>query len=93
MAKKILEESLVRIKKSIETNKEIIGTESVMNAIRSGEVQEVFLSANIPETTERDIRVHAEISNVTVTKLKQANDDLGVVCKKPFDISVMAIKK
>ena len=88
--KKILEETILHIKKSIEEDKAIFGTEEVKAALLNNELKEVFISANCP--VEDEIRSLTDINDVVVTKLKQANDELGVVCKKHFSISVMAIK-
>ena len=93
MAKKKVEEVIVKIKKSIESKKTVIGTKAVMKALRENELAEVFFSSNIPASREQEITEMAKINKVKITKLKQANDELGIIYKKPFFISASGIKK
>ncbi len=85
-------EQIVIIKKAIEENKLIIGYKEVMQAVRSGEVAKVIVARNVEETRMADLKDLVTVSGVELVELSQANDELGVICKKPFSISVLAIK-
>jgi ribosomal protein L30E len=52
-----------------------------------------LLSANCPARVEKDINYYAGMGNAEMQKLDYANDELGVICKKPFSISVLAFLK
>ncbi|MBT3262153.1 50S ribosomal protein L30e [Candidatus Woesearchaeota archaeon] len=90
--KKAIEENVLKIKKALEEEKVILGTKQVLEGLREGKVKEVYVSTNCPQDVLKDIEQLASISAIGVINLTQANDELGVVCKKPFSISVMAIK-
>jgi len=93
MAKKKLEDTVVRIKKSVEGKKATIGFSETTDALKHNELIEIFLASNCPADFEKDLNHLAGIAGVKITKLEQANDELGVLCKKPFSISVIGIKK
>lgn len=69
----------------------IIGTDVTMKYLRAGKVKTVFLSSNCPKGVEEDIRHYAG-EKVKVEKLEVPNDELGVICKKGFPISVVSVK-
>ena len=81
------------IRDLIEQDKVIIGTDNTMKALRDGKLSKVMLSSNCREDIKEDIRHFAEIGKVVVVELSQANDELGIICKKPFSISVLGIKE
>ncbi len=91
--KKLLNEEIVKIKKAIEEGKAVIGTKEVITSLRSNDLVEVFLSSNCPPEVEKDLLHMTSLNDIKTTKLTQGNDDLGVVCKKPFSISVLGIKQ
>ena len=90
--KKVIAENVLKIKKALDEEKVIIGTKQVMEGLREGTIKEVYVSVNCPTEVLKDVEQLASISAIEIINLKQANDELGVVCKKPFSISVMAIK-
>ena len=49
--------------------------------------------AHIAQNVENDISHYAKLAKVDVAKLKLPNDELGVLCKKQFLISVLGIAK
>jgi large subunit ribosomal protein L30e len=81
------------IKKKIKEEKVIIGTERTIKALKLGKVEKVFLTSNCPSDVKEDIEHHAKLAKIKVVKLKQPNVELGVICKKPFPISVLSFKK
>lgn len=62
-----------------------------LKLLRTGRLAEVFLAANFP--SEQNIKNLAELTETKVNKLKQTNDELGALCKKPFAISIIGLKK
>ena len=79
------------IKKAVEAGKAKLGYKEVMRGLEQGTIKEVYLSANAPESHERDISQACKLAGISCTKVEQANDELGVVCKKPFSISVVGL--
>ena len=56
-------------------------------------VQKVLVSANCPARDEKHINYYAGMSGAEIHKLSYPNDELGIICKKPFSISVLAFLK
>ena len=87
MAKKI---DSAEIKKMVKSGSLIMGTEKSVKSLRLGKVEKVLLSSNCPVNVEKDLSYYAGLNGTEVHKLDYPNDELGVICKKPFSISVLA---
>ena len=81
------------IKKMIKVGNVIIGTEKSVKSLKLGNVQKILLSSNCPSSVENDINHYSGLNGAEVHKLDFPNDELGVICKKPFSISVLAFLK
>ena len=90
MAKKI---DTAEIKKMLKLGSIIIGTEKTLKNLKLGRVQKVLVSSNCPEKVEKDITYCAGLSGAEFHKLDYPNDELSVICKKPFSISVLSLLK
>ena len=94
MAKKeITDNDLVEIKKLLKTKKLVIGTEITIKRLKAGKLAQVFVSSNCPDKIKKDIEYYSKLGGTNVVKLKISNDELGIVCKKPFSISVLGVIK
>lgn len=95
MAKKkeVIDENLVRLREDLTTDKVVLGTERTLKALRNGLLARIYLANNCAELAEADIRAYAGISDVEVIVLAYPNDEVGTICKKPFSISVVGVKK
>jgi large subunit ribosomal protein L30e len=91
MAKKKIEVEVVEIKKVLEKDTVIFGKEQVLKKLRAGVVERIFISANCP--AEKDIKRYAGLSHVDVVKVDKSNQELGTICRKPFQVSVLAVVK
>ncbi len=85
--------SISEIKKTIKEGKAIIGTEKTLKNLKLGKVSKVFLTSNCPAGVKKDIKYYSKLAKVDVVQLKQPNDELGALCKKPFSISVLSVVK
>lgn len=92
MAKKEISENLVKIKKSLEAKNIVVGFKEVKKFLMKNELKEIFISSNCPEISKKELENLSNINSVTLTVLDQANDELGIICKKPFNISAIGIK-
>jgi len=81
------------IKKLIKAGNVLIGTDSVIKNLKIGKVSKVMMSSNCPAGIEADITHYAGLSGAEFEKLEFPNDELGIICKKPFSISVLALPK
>ncbi|MAG91169.1 hypothetical protein CMO83_00670 [Candidatus Woesearchaeota archaeon] len=90
MTKKI---SSAQIKKLLKAGSLIMGTERSVKSLRLGKVEKVLVSSNCPARVEKNINHYAGLNKTEIHKLNYPNDTLGVICKKPFSISVLAVIK
>ena len=79
------------LKKVLASKNKIIGRNETISALRQGKLSDVLIAKNYPKKEE--IESLAKIGGANITVLKQTNDELGVMCKKPFAISVIGVKK
>jgi len=80
------------IKKLLGKENLIIGTDRTTKMLKRGELKKIFLAKNTAEETKKDIEYYAELSGVEVENLKETNEEIGILCKKPFSISVIGMK-
>ena len=90
MAKKI---DSAEIKKMLKSGNVVIGTEKTIKNLKLGRVQKVLMSSNCPAKVEKDISYYSGLSGAEFHKLEYPNDELSIICKKPFSISVLAFLK
>ncbi|KYK26152.1 hypothetical protein AYK26_00865 [Euryarchaeota archaeon SM23-78] len=85
--------SIAEIKKHLKTSNLVIGKDKTLKALRNNELVKVFLASNAPEEMIKDIEYYASVTKIDVEKLDIPNDELGVVCKKPFSIACIGMKR
>ncbi len=88
-----MSDKIDEIKNAIKQKKVIIGTNETLKNLKLGKLEKVFLSKNCPEKIANDIKHYAKLSKTEIVQLPIVNSEVGVVCKKPFSISVLSIKK
>jgi large subunit ribosomal protein L30e len=95
MAKKktSVDKGIEEIKKLIKQDKVVIGSERVLKGLRSNTLSRIMVASNCKEETVGTINQYAKLSSTQVDVLKYPNDELGVLCKKPFAISVLGVVK
>ncbi|MFO8016818.1 MAG: ribosomal L7Ae/L30e/S12e/Gadd45 family protein [Candidatus Woesearchaeota archaeon] len=81
------------IKKLVKEGKVIIGKEKTLKGLKTGEVSKVFITSNCPEDAKDSVNHNADIGGAEVVQLDMPNDELGVVCRKPFSVSVLGVIK
>lgn len=77
------------IRKLLGSDKLIIGTDRCMKLLRSGDLKKVILASNAKQQLVEDVQRF----DVEVERLDIPNEELGVYCKKPFNISILGIKQ
>ncbi len=89
MAEKVTSTDLKNLLKKEEV---IIGRERTLKALKAGQLKKVFLASNCKALDEKLISHYAALLNVEVVKLTLPNDEVGLICKKPFSISILSLK-
>lgn len=78
-----------KLQDALKKEKLIYGSEKTLKLLRNGKVKVVFLASNIMDDVKAEIEHLAKLGNVEVVYLKIPNTEVGIVCKKPFAISVL----
>ena len=81
------------IKKMLKNESLVIGSDRVLKLLRAGQMESVYLASNAPKAVVEDVTRYAGLGSVSVEVLQMPNDDLGVACKKPFNIAAIGLKK
>jgi len=79
------------IKKLIKTKNLVIGTERTIKNLKLNKVDKVIISSNCDESVQNDLNYYANLSKAETINVDYSNEELGVICKKPFSISVLSI--
>ena len=77
-------------KKALKEKRIIIGAKQTQKRLFSGELKKIFLTASCDENTRRDITRQASLRGIDVRELNISGFEVGVMCKKPFSISVVS---
>jgi len=93
MAKRSVDKTAVEIRSLLADNKLVIGAERTLKMLRLGRLRQVYLSANCADSTKEDIMHYSKLGGVKVKELAYPGSELGVVCKKPYSISVLGVLK
>ncbi len=89
--KKELSEELKLLKDKVKEGKAVVGTERVIKALKTGNLIKVFLASNTSEDAKETVEHYANLANISTIILGLDNEELGVLCKKNFFISVVGI--
>lgn len=81
------------VKKLAKEKKAFVGTDQTIKNLKLGKVSKVLLASNCPADVKGDIKHYAALSNAKLEELDIPSDELGILCKKQFKISVIGIKK
>ena len=83
--------SIQLLKKDLKKKGIVFGTDRTIKELKNGKVEKIYISSNCPKETRDDILYYSKLANVKIIELKENNEELAVVCKKPFSISVLSI--
>ena len=93
MAEKITDKDITAIRKLIKEKSAIIGMDETLKNLKLGKINKVYLSSNCSKEMVDKIDHYSKLSKIQVTRLKYPNDELGMLCKKPFSISILSVPK
>lgn len=81
------------VKKLAKTQGVILGSDRVLKLLRENQMESVYLAKNAPKVVAEDVIRYAQLNGTTCEVLDIPNDELGILCKKPFNVAVIGIKK
>ncbi|MAF34883.1 hypothetical protein CMO91_03490 [Candidatus Woesearchaeota archaeon] len=79
------------IRKLVEADKTVIGSDRVLKGMAKETIKEVLLSKNLALHTRQKVEHYAKLHDIKITELEQNSEELGVLCKKPFNISIIGV--
>lgn len=68
----------------------IVGFKAVKRALSQKKIKKIFLSSTCPDGIKSDLKRYAQLSSVDVEDLPQASNEVSLICKKNFLVSVVA---
>lgn len=89
----VKKQTLSDIKKDLKTRKIIIGTKVVMKNLNLNKLEKIYIASNCNENSKKELEYYSKLLKIPVIKLKQPNDELGVICKKQYSISMLGVLK
>jgi large subunit ribosomal protein L30e len=81
------------IKEKLKQKKVVIGYKSVIKSLKTSRPELVVYANNFPDEEKKMVEHNAKISNVEIKEYPNDSVNLGLVCGKPFAVSVLAIKR
>ena len=82
--------TLEDLQKAVRDQKIIVGAKQTLRALKVGKVAKIFLAANCPDDLRKGILHYARLAKVEVEPLSQASDEVSLLCKKTFLVSVVS---
>lgn len=91
MATKEVDAGTKEIKQILKSDKVVLGTKETLQSLKEGSLSKVLVSSNCPESVKKDIKYYAKLGDVKVVAVKYPNDELGILCKRPYSVSVLGV--
>ncbi|HHI04240.1 MAG TPA: 50S ribosomal protein L30 [Candidatus Woesearchaeota archaeon] len=81
------------IKKELKTRKIVIGTKEVMKNLKLNKIEKIYLASNCNDNSKKELEYYSKFLKIPIIMLKQPNDELGLICKKQYFISMLGVLK
>jgi len=81
------------IKEGMKKKKVILGYDRVVKSIKMNRPKLIVLAKNAPEDKAKIIKHNAKIAKIDIEQYQKDSINLGLICGKPFPVSILAIKE
>lgn len=78
------------LKQALKEKGLVFGTKATLRSLRAGKAKHVLMASNCPKAVRDDIRHFATLSGIAVTELEIPDNEIGMICKKRFSVSVLS---
>lgn len=78
------------LKHLLSAKKLVFGVDESLKLLRSGKLVKVLVSSNCDASVKTTIE-RLCVNGIEFVSLSENNDEIGVLCKKPFSISVVGV--
>lgn len=82
---------VVDLRDELKKEKPIYGLSDTLKKLKHGGLKKIFVASNCPD--KEGLLKQAKHFGVEVVEMKENNVELGIVCKKPYAISVLSFKQ
>jgi large subunit ribosomal protein L30e len=79
------------IRQAITTGKVAIGADKSLKTLKRGQAKLIIVASNCEPDVRADIEHYAKLANLPVYNFDGDGGELGLVCGKPFLVSVLAV--
>lgn len=73
------------------SDKLVFGTERSLKLIKNDRLRLIYLARNCADSVRDEIKHYGK--EIEIVELDASNNEIGVVCKKPFSVSVIGLTK
>ncbi len=87
------EENIDIVRKNLGSGKLLFGEKEAIKAIKKGNAKTIFTASNTKEELKKDLKRFQKIGDFEIKPLKLNNSQLGAVCKKQYNISIVTLLK
>ena len=81
--------SLAELKKALTEKSLVIGSRNTINKMKNGKLKVAFIAENCREDIRKDVEHYAKLNKIEIIRINKSNEEIGVLCKKQFSISVL----
>lgn len=81
--------SIADLREEVKKEKMIFGATSVMKLLNTKKTKKVYVTSNCPQK-ERILNL-GKINGIEVVTLTETSKQIGMVCKKPFEVSALGL--
>ena len=92
MAKKV-DKATADMRKLLTEKKLVIGRDVAIKRLCEGKLARIMIAANCADSVRESMKRYCKLGKVDCIEVNYVDGDLGIMCKKPFSISVIGILK
>jgi large subunit ribosomal protein L30e len=81
--------AMKELKDKVHEGTAIVGMDRVMKELKKGNLKKIFLASNCREDVRGDVTYYAGLQSVEIEEVKATNEELGILCKKNFFVSIV----
>ena len=81
--------SLAELRKALGEKTLVLGSRKTISSLKNGRLKAGFLAENCREDVRKDVEHYAKLKKIEVIRLNKSNEEIGVLCKKQFSVSVL----
>lgn len=92
MAKQI-DKATAEMRKLLSEKKLVVGRDLTLKGLHEGKLGRVMMASNCSDKLRGSLAKYCNQGKVDCVEMRQSGDELGIMCKKPFSISVIGVLK